>query len=313
MMTNLKRRLSFFLVAGCVGGWGSVATADPPKEGDVLLIARDATELREKDQVVARMAVGSEFTVQSVKGDWIGGVVRMEDQWRTGWVKPDDLIGFDDALKSFEAQLQTQPTNYHLLLAKARLLRDEEKYAEALATYDRAIQIRPDDKIAFRQRGYLYYLQDEHAKAITDCNRALQIDSRDALALTNRGMSLQAQGRYAEAIKDYELAIKLADGNALAMNNAAWIWATCPDAKLRNGKQAIESAEKACELTGYSNFDFLDTLAAAHAEDGGFEFAAECLDQAIALAPKEYHEELQGRQKLYKMGKPYRDELGAPK
>ena len=46
--------------------------------------------------------------------------------------------------------------------------------------------------------------------------------------------------------------------------------ATSPDAKLRNGRRAIELATRACELTKYKAAYILSTLAAAYAETGDF-------------------------------------------
>ena len=53
----------------------------------------------------------------------------------------------------------------------------------------------------------------------------------------------------------------------------AWIWTACRDKKHRDGKKAVESATKACELTRWKNADYLETLAAACAEIGDFDAA----------------------------------------
>lgn len=280
--------------------------------GDVVLVARQGAELREKDQVLLRLQVGSEFTVQTVQTDWIGGAVRLDTGWRTGWIKPADLVRFENALEQFEGQLKQQPNNYDLLLVKARLLRDQERLDEALAVYDQAVKIRPRDKAAFRQRGYVWYLQKQPAKAVAEYNRVLELDPQDGLSWTNRGLNLQSLGRFSEALRDYERAMALSDQNALARNNAAWIRATCPDAGLRSGSQAVELATKACELTSYENPDYLDTLAAAHAESEDFDTAVRLVERAIALAAAEDQAELKQRRDLYQSGKPYRLPLAAP-
>ncbi|MCO6453871.1 MAG: tetratricopeptide repeat protein [Pirellulaceae bacterium] len=290
----------------------SKPASGPLQPGDVVLVARQGVELREKEQVLLKLQVGSEFTVQAVKADWIGGAVRLETGWRTGWIKPADLVRFEDALAQFEAQLKQQPNNYDLLLAKARLLRDQDQLDEALAVYDQAVKIRPRDKSAYRQRGYVWYLKDQPAKAVSEYNRVLELDPQDGLSWTNRGLNLQALGKFSEALRDYERASALSDQNALARNNAAWIRATCPDARLRSGSQAVELATKACELTSYENPDFLDTLAAAHAESEDFDAAVRLVERAMALATAEDQAELKQRRDLYQSGKPYRLPPAAP-
>ncbi len=105
--------------------------------------------------------------------------------------------------------------------------------------------------------------------------------------------------------------LKLQDNSANALAGLAWIRATCPKAGLRDGKKAIEYAEKACKLTDYKEVTFLDTLAAAYAENGEFEKAVKLQKQALQAPddfPKKELEKARLRLKLYMEGKPYRKE-----
>ena len=43
------------------------------------------------------------------------------------------------------------------------------------------------------------------------------------------------------------------------LNELAWLQATCPEAKARDGKQAVEHATRACELSAWKEAAFLDT------------------------------------------------------
>ena len=74
-----------------------------------------------------------------------------------------------------------------------------------------------------------------------------------------------------EAIAQYQKALQIKP-DSRALNNLAWLLATCPDARLRDGVQAVKYAEQACELTHYG-VTLVGTLAAAYAEAGRYDDA----------------------------------------
>jgi hypothetical protein len=90
--------------------------------------------------------------------------------------------------------------------------------------------------------------------------------------------------------------------------NRAWLWATCPDARYRDGKRAVESATRACELSEWKDAVFIDSLAAANAEAGDFEAAVKWQSKANELYPAaEDKKQEEERLKLYREKKPYRE------
>ena len=92
-----------------------------------------------------------------------------------------------------------------------------------------------------------------------------------------------------------------------AHSRTAWIRATCPDARYRNGKLAVASATKACELTKWRNVGALTELAAAHAEAGNFAEAVRFQQKVLAMggqaATGKGGDELLA---LYRAGRAYR-------
>ena len=57
--------------------------------------------------------------------------------------------------------------------------------------------------------------------------------------------------------------------------NLAWLLATCPDARHRDGKKAVEFAARHCLFVTGGTPNHLNTLAAAYAEGGDFAKAVE--------------------------------------
>ena len=96
-----------------------------------------------------------------------------------------------------------------------------------------------------------------------------------------------------------------------ALNNLAWILATCADAKLRNGEEAISHADKAWKLTGGKEATMLGTLGAAYAEAGQFTNAITASQQAIELAQSSgntgFARVNQQLQQLYRSGRAYHE------
>jgi Flp pilus assembly protein TadD len=123
--------------------------------------------------------------------------------------------------------------------------------------------------------------------------------------------SLNNQPR--DAIMHYRKSLSITPSQPVVLNNLAWLLATLPDDSLRNGKEAVELAEKANVLTGGKNVIILGTLAAAYAESNRFNDAIATAQKAIQLAEltnqKEFAEKNAKLLKLYSESKPYRESL----
>ncbi len=133
-----------------------------------------------------------------------------------------------------------------------------------------------------------------------------------AVTLTNRGDSRRSKGDVAKAVADYRAAIKAAPDVFSGYNSLAWVLATNPKAEFRDGKEALELAQKAVELCDPLLLPAcLDTLAAAHAETGNYREAVKQQKKAVGLLKKQgaanMVAELNKRLKTYKKNKPWRD------
>ena len=123
--------------------------------------------------------------------------------------------------------------------------------------------------------------------------------------------ALASQHKTQEAIKHYREALKILPDFAEALNNLAWILAANPDAHVREGRQAVVLAERACKLTGYKQPIMVGTLAAAYAEAGRFDEAVTNAEKAKTMAEQANQMELAAKNRalldLYLSGQPARD------
>jgi len=123
-----------------------------------------------------------------------------------------------------------------------------------------------------------------------------------------------AIGQYSNVIAALHQAILLDSKDDWSYNRLAWIKATCPDGSVRNGKEAVSVATKACELTEWKDWEFIDTLAAAYAEAGDFKRAIEFQGQALRTGnPSESEQnEMRERLSLYGESRPFHDKPDKP-
>jgi Flp pilus assembly protein TadD len=153
--------------------------------------------------------------------------------------------------------------------------------------------------------------QGRPAEAAAAFSAALRIKPDDAEAHSHLAAALASQHRTREAVWHYREALKLAPDLPEALNNLAWLLAANPDSQVRNGREAVAMAERACKLTEYKQPLMVGTLAAAYAEAGRFAEAVATAEQAKRLAEQANQMELAARNgallELYRAGQPARD------
>ena len=156
------------------------------------------------------------------------------------------------------------------------------------------------------ERGVTLTNQGEFSEALTSFDEAICLEALNPFGFSERTELWKKQGQIEKAIQDYGMALRLPPADPAIYSARAWILATSFHAELRNGKQAVADATKACELTKWTDSVFLDSLAAAYAEAGDFEQAIKWQETAlrestIGRADRE------SRLKLFLAGKPYHE------
>jgi hypothetical protein len=117
------------------------------------------------------------------------------------------------------------------------------------------------------------------------------------------------QGHVTNAINICRETIQSNPNDDWSYNLLAWIEATSPDSSLRDGKEAVSLATKACELTRWSQWNWIDTLAAAYAESADFRRAIQYQEQALRTGspPESEEKTMRERLALYEQSQPYRE------
>ncbi len=149
----------------------------------------------------------------------------------------------------------------------------------------------------------------KYADAEFEFNEVLKQDARHEGALYYKGKVRELSGDMAGATDNYRAVLQNNPNMVFAALSLAWIMATSPDARFRDGNAALELASKANELTQKKNPEVLDVLATAYAEAGDFEKAVATAEAALKALPANAptREEIQARLQFFKEGKPFRE------
>jgi len=165
-----------------------------------------------------------------------------------------------------------------------------------------------------------YYRRHQYQLALNDLDSAIRLKPSYLLFAVTRASAYGALGNYGRALQEYNYLLTLASPKgasagpsgiphirAMILNGRAWIEATCPDGRYRNGQQALSDAKKAVAIGGQFKNSYLDTLAAAYAETGDFDSAVRCEQEALANQSKDDSlRDPTGPINAYRQHRPYR-------
>jgi tetratricopeptide (TPR) repeat protein len=227
-------------------------------------------------------------------------------------------LGHDEeAIKEGERAVELNPTSSaaHLDLAISVRRSDLER---AIAEARRAIQLGPENFSGYQFLMNCFFESHRYNEAADLGREWLAVAPYDAAAHSALGSALAENGDPVSAAPQLgyvmmlrpeverthaqlrrilislakepdglprlrEIAANAPDSPRM-LDELAWLLATYPDSKSRDGTEAVRLAEHACDLTERRIPALLDTLAAAYAEAGNFPRAISAADEALNRA-----------------------------
>ena len=223
---------------------------------------------------------------------------------------------WSDGITLFRRAVEVTPKSARAHADLGDALFMAKRYGEAEEELIASLQIEPWQSSTWHYKGLVLAEQHRMEEAIAAFREALRLKPSYVQAHHGLAMACAAVGRWPEAFGHAQEAARLAPEQPVALNNLAWILATCPDPKVRDGSEAVRLAERVCELTGRKNPTLLDTLAAAYAEAGRFDEAVRTAEEARSLAlaggTKPLADVIGERLELYRSGRPWREGRPGP-
>jgi len=239
----------------------------------------------------------------------------------------------EDAVQKLQESLRLRPNDAPAHLNLSITLARQGQWDQAMEHFREAMALNPScdfsdrnvaaarfapaklDEVIASQLGQLLVREGRHSEAEPYLREALKFEATNAVVRAFLATTLHQQGKTDEALRQFEECVRLDPDRPEPLHNIAWIRATHPDVKFRNGSEAVRVAERACQLTDRKNPFFLDCLAAAYAETGRWTDAVSTAREAASVATKEgltgLAAQIERRVALYQAKRPFRQPPGS--
>ncbi len=239
-------------------------------------------------------------------------------------IKPEFAEAHVNLASILNAQGKFGPAGEHLLAALrinpdmaaahynlGNALAGQGEIDQAVAQYLTALKLQPDDAQAHFNLANLLAQKKQWDGAMLHYSAALKLQPDLAQAHIFLALILNQQGKADKAIDHYRAALRSDPHAAMALENLAWILATFPEPKLRDGAEAVRLSTLATQLAGPTDAAAWDIQAAACAEAGHFAEAVNAAKKAIDLAKASQNKELavqiQSRLQRYEAGQAFHE------
>src|SRR6187431_1871441 len=120
---------------------------------------------------------------------------------------PDEASAKHVEARIWAMWLQTPSDTAALLMSRAKVAVDGQKYDVAIKLLDSVIKLRPDYTEAWNRRATIYYLKNDYVHSMQDIQQVLIREPRHFGALAGLGMIMQEVGDDKRALEAFRKAL----------------------------------------------------------------------------------------------------------
>lgn len=216
----------------------------------------------------------------------------------------------DEAKPHLLKAVELAPENGFAHERLGTVLAEQGMRAEAIAAFRIAVHLKPQMADAQFRLGVLLAETGDVDGAGYHLGEAIRFDPAEVRAHLALGALFSSVGDFRQAAHHFSLALESDPKLLVALLQLAAIRATSDDPALRNGEEALELAERACQLTEQSDPTALVVLAQAQADLGRFADAIEAAERARRIVLDGGHDRaasaIQQQIELFQKNQPYR-------
>ncbi len=229
--------------------------------------------------------------------------------------KPKEAIAdYDIALKSVNGNSPAQ--DQALILQRVQLHLMLKQPAAAFEDSNRYVRWNPERHEGWEKRASASLLLGKPKEHLDSLDQWLRLEPGNTLPMQLRARAKYRQGQHASALEDALTLVKRTDPRGDHLLLASWLLSSVPKDGLRDGKQALELADKSSGSKKVSGGWVREAKASALAETGDLKGAVQQQEKAIQAYQADLKEQpdrlkhavscAEKRLKGYQDGKPNR-------